>query len=80
LFFECSFCKRVWFGNLEKCFIENPPYEWDAIVESGIKDWKGGGLKAVLCKLVLSASVYNNWRERNNIKHGNQLLTEEKLV
>lgn len=31
-------------------------------------------------KLVLSASVYCIWRERNNIKHGNQLLTEEKLV
>lgn len=24
--------------------------------------------------------MYNIWRERNNIKHGNQLLTEEKLV
>lgn len=41
-------------------------------------EWKS--LKAVLCKLVLSAIVYNIWRERNNVKHGNQLLTEERIM
>lgn len=57
LLFECSFWKRVWLGNLKKCLIESPPYEWDAIVESGEKNGKGKGLKVVLCQLVLSASV-----------------------
>jgi CHASE3 domain sensor protein len=38
------------------------------------------GLKAVLIKLCLSASVYSLWRERNNIRHGNQIQTEEKLI
>jgi hypothetical protein len=53
LFFECSFWNRVWLGNLKKCLSESPPYEWDAIVESGVKDWKDKGLKVVLCQLVL---------------------------
>ncbi len=44
--------------NLEKCLVDNPPHGWDAIVERGIKEWKGRELKAVPCKLVLSASIY----------------------
>lgn len=43
-----------------------------------VQIWKGKGLKAVLCRLVLSATVYNLWRERNNIKHGHQLMAESK--
>lgn len=80
LFFYCSFCRRVWFGNLRRCLIVDLPYKWEDIVERGVKEWKGIGLKADLIKLVLSASVYNLWRERNNIRHGNPLQTEEKII
>ena len=45
-----------------------------------VQHWKGKGLKAVLCTLVLSATVYNLWGERNNIKHGHQLMTEERII
>jgi hypothetical protein len=34
----------------------------------------------VLCKLFLSASVYNLWKERNSIRYGNQLQTEEQIL
>lgn len=80
LFFDCSFCRRVWRGNLENCLVSNIPYSWDDIVERGEQEWKGRGLKAILCKLVLSSSVYNIWRERNSNEHGNQIFTEERLV
>jgi hypothetical protein len=63
LFFYCSFCRRVWFGNLRRCLIVDLPYKWEDIVERGVKEWKGIGLKADLIKLVLSASVNNLWRE-----------------
>ena len=36
------------------------------------------GMHAVLFILSLSASIYNLWRERNNIRHGNHLQAEEK--
>jgi hypothetical protein len=32
--------------------VDNPPLGWDDTVESGIKDWKGRGLRAVLCKYI----------------------------
>lgn len=37
-------------------------------------------LEAVLFRLCLSATVYNLWQERNHIRHGNHLQTEEKLI
>jgi hypothetical protein len=60
--------------------IDDLPYEWDVIVERGVKNWNGRGLKVVSFRLVLSASVCNLWRERNNIRHGNQLQTKEKII
>jgi hypothetical protein len=60
--------------------IVDPLTEWDVIVERGVKDWKGKGLKAVLIKLYLGASVYNLWWERNNSRNGNHLQIEEKLI
>jgi hypothetical protein len=41
-----------------------------------VRKWKEKYLKVVLCKLVLSATVYNSWRERCNIKHGNKLMIQ----
>jgi hypothetical protein len=42
LFFEFSFCRRIWLGDLSKCLVKDPPYEWDAIVDGR----KGKGLKS----------------------------------
>lgn len=46
----------------------------------GIYHIYGGELKDVLCRLCLSASVYNIWNERNIIRHGNEVQTEEKNI
>lgn len=43
------------------------------------KGLEGKRVETVLCKLVLSASVYNIRRKTNNITHRNHLLIEEKL-
>jgi hypothetical protein len=45
-----------------------------------VRKWKEKYLKVVLFKLVLSATVYNSWRERCNIKHGNKLMTEKRIM
>jgi hypothetical protein len=82
LFFEFSFCRRIWLGDLSKCLVKDPPYEWDAIVDLGVNGLAGRVkvLKAVLCKVVLSAYMYHIWRERNNIRHENQVHTEEQII
>ncbi len=69
LFFECNLCKSVWLENLRKCLIADLPYKLDAIIERGVKYWNRKSLQVVLFCLVLSASVYNIWKERNNIRH-----------
>ena len=52
------------------------------IVDLGVNGLAGRVkvLKAVLCKLVLSAYMYHIWRERNNIRHENQVHTEEQII
>jgi hypothetical protein len=40
----------------------------------------GRELKDVLCRLCLSDLVYNIWKERNIIRQGNQVQTEEKNI
>lgn len=37
------------------------PITWDEVLDWGIKELKGGGLKKLLCKLSLGAVVYNIW-------------------
>jgi hypothetical protein len=34
----------------------------------------------VVFRLWLSASVYNLWREKKNIRNGNHVQTEEKII
>ncbi|GLT57397.1 hypothetical protein SLA2020_303720 [Shorea laevis] len=42
--------------------------------------FKGKSLRATLCKSSLGAVVYNVWRQRNDILHGNPIKTEERIV
>jgi hypothetical protein len=55
---------------LSMCLINDPPTDWDDVIERGVKNWKGKDLKAVMARLCLSASVYAIWKEMNNIRHG----------
>jgi len=45
LFFYCNFCRRFLKGNMGKCLIDNPPYEWDAIAECGVLEAECGVLE-----------------------------------
>jgi hypothetical protein len=79
LFFNCRFSKRIWRAALSQCLISDPPTDGDNILEKGVKEWSGNGLKAVLIRLCLRASVYAIWKERNNIRHGNNYLQKRRF-
>jgi hypothetical protein len=49
-------------------------------LQEGRRNWKSKGLLDVLCRLVLSSTVYHIWRARNEIKHGGQPKTEEQIL
>jgi hypothetical protein len=46
----------------------------------GAQELKGCGLKTSLCRLSLGAVVYNHWKHRNDIKHGNTPLSEDRII
>jgi hypothetical protein len=37
-------------------------------------------MKAYLCQLVFASTIYNIWRNRNALKHNNNLCIEEELI
>jgi hypothetical protein len=72
---------------MEKCHgaiwcmhVLNPPICWDDVVSLGLHEWKGKITKAYICRLVFNYSIYNIWRTRNALKHGNNPSIEEKLL
>jgi hypothetical protein len=37
-------------------------------------------MRWVLCRLVLSATVYEIWKARNIVRHGGQIKSEEQIL
>lgn len=67
MFFTFGFGKRIWGEVMKKCLIDDPLTAWDDPCSDVRK------LKAVLCKLSWDATVYHLWRQKNDLKFGNQL-------
>ena len=68
---KCGFSKRIWTGYIL--------IRWDDVLRWGLKEWKRD-LKSTLCRLGWCVTIYNIWQHPNNIRHGNQILTKEKIV
>lgn len=54
-----------------------PSTDWQVVISEGCSKWKTKALMGVLCRLILSSTVYGIWRTRNEIKHSGQPKTEE---
>jgi hypothetical protein len=80
LFFECSFCCRIWKFCMTRCIVANPPIIWEDIIQLGCSSWKCNTLKSLLCRLALGSIVYNIWCTRNEIKHAGHPNTEEQIL
>jgi len=70
LFFKCGFSGRLMKAGMAKCNVHNHPSDWDSLVPYAIKEWNNKLLKAIMCRLVLCATVYNLCRNRNELKYG----------
>jgi hypothetical protein len=80
LFFECGFSSRIWKACLVRCLVDNPPFIWSDVVSVGCSHWKKKVLHDTLCRLVLSSTIYNIWRARNEIKHQGHPKTEDQIM
>lgn len=50
LFFDGSFCSRIWNEGMSRCNVTNPPIGWDDVVRMGVSDWKKKTLRGNLCR------------------------------
>jgi len=80
LFFSCGFSSRIWYHVIELCCVLNPPICWDVVVSLGLQEWMGKTMKAYLCWSVFGSTIYNIWRNRNALRHGNNPWSEDKLL
>ncbi|GLT72246.1 hypothetical protein SLA2020_441990 [Shorea laevis] len=65
---------------LGRCNVDDPPTVWAEVLRIGCNSWKKKTLPDILCRLVLSSTVYNVWRTRNEIKHEGHPKTEEQVL
>jgi hypothetical protein len=54
----------------------NPKVVWAEVVYWVVENLKGMSLRVLLCKLVFGAVVYHLWKQRNAIRHGNNVRSE----
>jgi hypothetical protein len=80
VFFRCSFSRRIWTSLMADCFFGNFPLDWDNIEAWCLKSLHGNSLQACMGKLILGATVYSLWRQRNALLHHNSPCTEETIL
>nr|GEU92274.1 reverse transcriptase domain, reverse transcriptase zinc-binding domain protein [Tanacetum cinerariifolium] len=66
LFFECNFSKQVWQKVKGYVVIPNSSYSIDSIMNDIIPFAKRKTTKSIIAKLVVAATSYFIWQERNN--------------
>lgn len=79
LFFQCSFSRRMWKEIMSRNLIDNPSFKWEAIIEWGEKELKGGNLNRFYGSLVW-VRLFIIFGSKNELKYGNQPKSAEKIV
>lgn len=65
---------------MNRYFIQHSFLDWQNIIDVASRKWKTKKMLGVLCRLVLSSSVYHIWRARNEIKLQGHPKTEEQIL
>ncbi|XP_071715062.1 uncharacterized protein [Rutidosis leptorrhynchoides] len=65
LFFECNFSSQVWHKILSLCYFSSDPGGWKQTVASMAPLAHRKSVRMVVTKLLLAATVYYLWQERN---------------
>ncbi|XP_059310635.1 uncharacterized protein LOC132061986 [Lycium ferocissimum] len=66
LFFQCTYSATVWRELLKWQGIQRLPMEWTRELQWANEHAKGRNNKAEVYRMVMAASVYHLWIERNN--------------
>jgi hypothetical protein len=68
LFFSCIFSSHIWKTCINCCFVQHHLLDWQGVLDEACRKWKTKKLLGVLCRLILSPTVYHIWQARNEIK------------
>ncbi|KAF5822234.1 putative reverse transcriptase zinc-binding domain-containing protein [Helianthus annuus] len=79
LFFECSYSNQIWCSLRSKFGMTHIQGKWDDIATWLIPRATSKSARIVIAKLVMAATAYYIWQERNARYFKNQLRRPEKL-
>ncbi|XP_022015034.1 uncharacterized protein LOC110914555 [Helianthus annuus] len=79
LFFQCSYSDKVWNLVRSKVGMNMVDERWDDIVEWLIPRAKSRAIRMVASRLVVAASAYGIWRERNARFFSNRVRPPEQI-
>jgi hypothetical protein len=65
---------------MKRCLLNDISILWEEIISQEIKEWRNRSLRASAIRLAWGAADYHIWRQRNDLKHGNQGRSEEKML
>nr|XP_043625569.1 uncharacterized protein LOC122596994 [Erigeron canadensis] len=65
LFFECDYSMQVWKSVYMKAGLQQRSSDWNVIIQQLLPKARRKSMQNVLDKLLLAASVYFIWQERN---------------
>ena len=80
LFFECRFSNKVWSFISLKANMGPVPHRWNDLVPFLQCTAKGKGLRMIIKRLSLAATVYHIWRERNSRMFNGIPRSEDKVI
>ncbi|GKA68670.1 putative RNA-directed DNA polymerase [Tanacetum coccineum] len=65
LFFECEFPRKIWYSLKDLVRLDHAPFSWSHIIEFMLKRPINKSIWSILQRLLLGASIYFVWQERN---------------
>ncbi|XP_021992554.1 uncharacterized protein LOC110889344 [Helianthus annuus] len=80
LFFQCSYAAKIWSIVKEKVDMVNVNDSWSSIMAWIELNASSKTLEHIVCKLVVAASTYFIWQERNNRLFSNIHRKEEMVA
>ncbi|XP_022019023.1 uncharacterized protein LOC110919054 [Helianthus annuus] len=80
LFFQCSYAAKIWSIVKEKVDMVNVNDSWSSIMAWIELNASSKTLEHIVCKLVVAASTYFIWQERNNQLFSNIHRKEEMVA
>ncbi|XP_022019843.1 uncharacterized protein LOC110919900 [Helianthus annuus] len=80
LFFECQYSSSVWHKVRQKACMESVQHSWDEISAWLVARAKSKSVESIAGRLVVAATAYAIWCERNSKFFNNRLRPPEKVA